>query len=212
MLIGFVDRPLSEYLHNLDQRDQSLIDVFRVYTDFGKSKWYLWPSAIGALICAIGVRLKSFSPKTRKRFYQAGEFLLFLFVCVALAGIITDIIKPILGRGRPVELTQEGFYAFHPISLAARWNSMPSGHATAAVTVALVIARRFRRLCIPAFVFGFVMALSRIMVNAHYLSDVIAGGVVGFLTIKLILWLKTHSGICHIEKRIFPIDGRTTLR
>src|SRR5262249_35796904 len=87
---------------------------FQSWTDLGKSKWYLWPSGIGAIICSLLVRQKSLAQRVRKRAAQIGDFLLFLFLCVAVSGIVTDIIKPILGRARPVELQDHNAYGFSP--------------------------------------------------------------------------------------------------
>jgi undecaprenyl-diphosphatase len=207
MLIAFVDRPLSEMLRAVDDRQHAFIDFFRAWTDLGKSKWWLWPSALGILICAILARRKSMTQRIRENMRRIGDGLLFLFICIAVSGIVTDIIKPILSRARPVELERGGIYGFYPFDFHARMNSMPSGHATTAFALAFVVAGFSPRWRIPAFLAAGYLALSRVMVNAHYLSDVIAGGVVAFLTVQALRQLKNHNGIFHINKRIFPIDG-----
>jgi undecaprenyl-diphosphatase len=207
LLTGFVDRPLSEALRDLDTRHHALIDFFRDWTDFGKSKWYLWPSGIGIAACAVLLRKKILGQKARETARRIGDFLLFLFLCGATSGIVTDIIKPILGRARPVELAQMGLYGFQPFSFEARWNSLPSGHATSAFALAFAVTAFFPRLRIPAFLFAVAIALSRIMVNAHFLSDVIAGGAIAFLTFYVLQTPKSRNGIFHIENVIFPIDN-----
>jgi membrane-associated phospholipid phosphatase len=64
--------------------------------------------------------------------------------------------------------------------------SFPSGHAvaTAATAVALVLALmapgpRRRKWEVIAALFAFVMALSRVYLNAHWFSDVVAGTLLG---------------------------------
>ena len=64
--------------------------------------------------------------------------------------------------------------------------SFPSGHAVAAAAtaVALVLALmapgpRRRKWEVIAAVFAFVMALSRVYLNAHWFSDVVAGTLLG---------------------------------
>lgn len=64
--------------------------------------------------------------------------------------------------------------------------SFPSGHAATAFALALVLARRWRRLA-PAF-WGFagLVAWSRIYLNRHFLSDVVCGAIIGLAIAELI--------------------------
>jgi undecaprenyl-diphosphatase len=212
LLIVFLDPMISNLLWSLDKYHPEIVDIFQSFTDLGKSQWYLWPAAAGVLFCALAIRRKSLARQTREKLRRAGEFLLYLFVCVAASGILTDILKPIIGRSRPVEWQQDGFYEFHPLTFAARWNSMPSGHAATAFTLGFVLAEYFPRAHIPIFVLAVILALSRVIVNAHFLSDVLAGGLVAYLTVAGAGRLKKHNGICHINHSIFPIDGARRLR
>jgi undecaprenyl-diphosphatase len=207
LLILWIDRLLSEYLRGIDAQHRSLIDIFRAYTDLGKSLWYLWPSGIAVIICALGLRLPNMRPNLRKYFLKLGPALLFFFTCIAISGIATDIIKPILGRARPVLLEREGTYGFHPFSTHAVWNGMPSGHATTAFALAFCLMTfwpRHRNLLIAL---ACVLAVSRIIVNAHYLSDVLAGGMVGFLSVCTLRQAFSSTGIIRVIARIFPIDA-----
>lgn len=202
-LFMFVDQPLSQWLRTVDIQQHALVDFFRSITDFGKSKWYLIPSAIGVVICILILRLKAFTPLARARARIVCGQLLFLFICGSVAGILTDIIKPILGRARPVELESDNLYGFHPLTFAARWNSMPSGHATSVFAFALVMSGFFPRLRIPFFLLALFLAFSRVMVNAHYLSDVLAGMAVAYLCVTVLRGPFVENGIFHIYKRIF---------
>jgi undecaprenyl-diphosphatase len=65
-------------------------------------------------------------------------------------------------------------------------HSFPSGHAVAgaATAVALVLVmippgRKRRRWEIAAVAFAFVMSLSRVYLDAHWFSDVVAGVLLG---------------------------------
>ena len=66
-LIAYVDRPLSEYLRTVDTQHPALINVFRAYTDLGKSKWYLWPSGIGIILCATLIRIRTLRQDLQER-------------------------------------------------------------------------------------------------------------------------------------------------
>jgi undecaprenyl-diphosphatase len=56
---------------------------------------------------------------------------------------------------------------------------MPSGHATTAFAAAVAIALIWPRLRWPMLVYAVIIAASRVALDAHYLSDVIAGAFVG---------------------------------
>ena len=61
--------------------------------------------------------------------------------------------------------------------------SFPSGHTSSAFTFAMAITMVLKKkgVAIPAFIFAFLMGISRIYVGVHYPTDVIVGAVVGIL-------------------------------
>lgn len=91
------------------------------------------------------------------------------------AEVLLSVSKAYFHRGRP------------PGALVATTGySFPSGHAVAAsaTAVALVLVlmspgSRRRRWELTAVAFAFVMAFSRVYLNAHWLSDVVAGVLLG---------------------------------
>ena len=91
------------------------------------------------------------------------------------AELIVSVSKAFFHRGRP------------PVSIVDTVGySFPSGHAVAgaATAVALVLVvlppgRERRRWEIAAVAFAFVMAVSRVYLRAHWLSDVVAGVLLG---------------------------------
>jgi membrane-associated phospholipid phosphatase len=59
--------------------------------------------------------------------------------------------------------------------------SMPSGHASATTMAATVVSHYYPKAAIPAYAVAAFTAFSRIEKNRHWLSDVVAGGVQGFI-------------------------------
>ncbi len=58
-------------------------------------------------------------------------------------------------------------------------SSFPSSHAANAFALAWVLARRYRRFA-PAFmILAALVAVSRVYLNRHYVSDVVAGAAIG---------------------------------
>jgi undecaprenyl-diphosphatase len=60
-------------------------------------------------------------------------------------------------------------------------SSFPSSHAANAFALAFVLARRYRRAAAPLALFAAGVGFSRMYVNRHYLSDVVAGAAIGTL-------------------------------
>ncbi|MDP9128554.1 MAG: phosphatase PAP2 family protein [Pseudomonadota bacterium] len=206
LLIAYADRPLSDTLRGLENTHPDIINVFRAYTDLGKSKWYLWPCGLGASLIAFVMHKARLGAKARVRLAHIGAWIFLLFVYVSVSGLVTDMIKPLLGRARPVELKEHGIYAFAPLTFDARWNSLPSGHATTAFTLAFALAGFFPRARYPLFAGGALLALSRVIINAHYLSDVVAGAAIAFLTIWCLRRGRLAGHLFKIIRRIFPLE------
>jgi len=185
VLIAFIDKPLSVCLRALDAENRTVIDFFRTYTNLGKSVWYLWPTGIGAIVCFVLQKTGQFSLTKPQldRIKRIGIALTFVFACVAVSGIIADIIKPVVGRARPVLLDRDSVYGFAPFTFHTKYYSLPSGHATTAFALALALTALFPRGKWWFCVFAIAIATSRVMVNAHYLSDVFAGAMLGILTV-----------------------------
>ena len=59
--------------------------------------------------------------------------------------------------------------------------AFPSSHAANAATLAAVLARRWRRIAIPAWLAAAIVAFSRVYLNRHWMSDVLAGVAIGVL-------------------------------
>ena len=212
VLFNFVDLQVSEYLRQVDREHHAFINFFRAYTDFGKSHWYLWPSGILAILLAIDLRDKRAPNALRDKKAGLGRTMVFIFLTVAVSGLVTDAIKPIIGRARPVMMERAHTYGFSPFAFDSTFNSMPSGHATTAFALAFALAALLPRWRGYWLGLGFILAISRVMVNAHYISDVIAGGMVGFLTVFFIQKLLAKNGMLHLLYSIFPIDRKNPIR
>jgi membrane-associated phospholipid phosphatase len=59
------------------------------------------------------------------------------------------------------------------------WNSFPSGHATTGLAIAISGSAAWPKLRWLFWPLGIAIAVARMIVDAHYLSDVIAGSVLG---------------------------------
>lgn len=59
--------------------------------------------------------------------------------------------------------------------------SFPSSHAANGFALAAVLSRRWRRLAIPFHLLALLVALSRLYLDRHWLSDVVVGAGIGLV-------------------------------
>jgi len=163
----WVDLPVADYFHGL--KDSRLYEAFRTITVLGESQWYL---AAGLLAWAIFRR-------SRAREASAG---LFLFTSVAASGIVANLLKSLLGRARPRLHFNDNVYGFDPFQIEYARLSFPSGHAATALGTATVLAVLFPRFRTVFLLAGMIVAVSRVVLTQHYVSDIVAGGLLGALT------------------------------
>jgi membrane-associated phospholipid phosphatase len=155
-----------------------VIALFDVLTDFGKSGCFLWP--LGAVLFVIAVLASTaLAPFQRRILAMVAVRAGFLFVAITAPSLFVTVIKRVIGRARPFvgELADPFHYA--PFVWRADFASMPSGHATPAFAVAAAVAALWPRLRAPMLIYALVIAVSRVVLDAHYVSDVITGAIAG---------------------------------
>ena len=152
-----------------------LVDTFNEITDFGQSGWFLVPLAIlivltAALATPAAGRIGSLVLAS-----LAVRFG-YLFFAIAVPGLFVTIVKRLIGRVRPSDV---GPFAYMPWSWRNEYASLPSGHSTTAFAAAVAIAALWPKARIPMLVYAAIIALSRVVITAHFVSDVVAAAFVG---------------------------------
>jgi undecaprenyl-diphosphatase len=169
-----------------------LISDFQIVTRFGKSDWILYPTGI-FLICAFFINWGKLAARHRAFWTRVQVATGFVFASVAGSGLIVTVVKRIIGRGRPVHFADAGIATFHPFSDAS-WASFPSGHSTTIASFCTAIAILFPRLTVPAIFIALAVGASRVIVGAHYPSDVIAGLLFGSaFTVFMARWMVINN-------------------
>ena len=201
-LVLFFDRPVAFEAKQFGLAHPDILAVFRAYTDVGLGVWYAVPSGLGTLLCFSLLRFTTPTEPVRLRLKQTGQSIAYFFMCTSGAGLVTDAIKPLLGRARPHYFLNDDVYGFHPFSFHAHdWNSMPSGHSTTAFAVAFALSALFPRGRVVFLLFAVAVLLSRLMINAHYPSDVVAGMAVAWgVTAGVTAFFRRHGWIFPLEK------------
>jgi membrane-associated phospholipid phosphatase len=152
-----------------------LSNAAEVITAFGLSGWFLWP--IGGVLVVIAAL-------TRPAVGRVGNLVAatlavrlgFLFVAIGIPGLVFSILKRLVGRVRPSDL---GPFYFVPFSWRPDYASMPSGHTTGAFAAAVAIGAIWPRARVGLWLYAGVIAVSRVVVLAHYPSDVLGGAFAG---------------------------------
>jgi undecaprenyl-diphosphatase len=152
--------------------------LFGRITRFGQSDWLLIPSGVLVLLL-LTADWRRVPPLIRRAWAEIGALVGAFFVAIAIAGLLTDLVKWIVGRSRPMLFASDGILSFHPFLAGYPHVSFPSGHATTVTAATVVIGLISRRAAIPVGIAAALIGLSRVVVGAHYPSDVIAGAFVG---------------------------------
>lgn len=152
----------------------SIRSVSRAVTDIGKSGWILFGSAF--IFFAAFAASRSLEG-TRRRFQAlyTSQIALYLFATVALSGLSANLIKRAIGRARPVQFEEWGAFGFSPFAGNARFESFPSGHATTVGALFMALALLLPRHRAVLAMLAIWLGMTRVMVGAHYPSDVTAG-------------------------------------
>lgn len=156
--------------------------VFSWVTDLGKSNWILWSTGLFCLACLALVNAQVLAVRVRMAGAMIWTYAAFVFYSVALSGLLVVILKWSIGRARPKLYEVAGPVEFSLFAFNSTYTSFPSGHSTTVAAFALALALIFPawRWLIAAVAFW--AAFSRVMVGAHYPSDVAAGLVLGAAT------------------------------
>jgi membrane-associated phospholipid phosphatase len=117
-----------------------------------------------------------------------------LYICVsgALAIIIGEGFKYLLGRYRPVMFFKHKLYGLH--FFASQWDlhSTPSGHTLRAFALLTALSLVYRRLAVVFLFLALLIGVSRVAVTAHYPSDVLFGAFIGIFTA---IWTYRYFGL-----------------
>jgi undecaprenyl-diphosphatase len=152
--------------------------VFDQLTDFGRSGWFLIP--LGLLLAAVAVLASpALPPFTQAVLASVTVRLSFLFAAIALPSLAVTVVKRLIGRARPFVDSQSDPFHYMLGVWRPDYASFPSGHATTAFAAAIAIGLIWPRLRVWLWTYALIIAVSRVVILAHYTSDVIAGAVVG---------------------------------
>lgn len=168
----YLDVPVARYCDSLGG---DIKQIFEVITRLGKSTPYLIVTGLACIYFRF----------IRKNLFLA-TVAAFLFAAIALSGLANDLIKVLVGRSRPRLLMTEGLYGFKHFSHQYLYLSFPSGHATTIAALCYGLYRVWGRCGILYILAVLAVLASRVVIGAHFPSDVIFGAWLSILITELI--------------------------
>jgi membrane-associated phospholipid phosphatase len=172
---AFVDRPVATLVHRDGFRREVVL------------KWFTYPPPIvqlwtPALLAVLGVR---WSLGRLRRWEMA---LLLASVSLVLADQFRETLALVFGRYWPEtwiddnpSFIGDGAYGFHPFHSGSAYESFPSGHTArtlAVVSTYWILYPRWRAVGVAGTL---AVVVGLIGMNYHFVSDVLAGGLIGAL-------------------------------
>lgn len=165
MAILFIDAAAAATLQPAAARARSVVNPFMTAIEF-LFAFPLSKFATGMLIVLASLALFPF----RRR--RALAWLLFFTGLTHLtARLIAGVLKNVFLRARPGEALPGQFFV-------EGGSSFPSGHAAHFWALFFALAVAFPRLRVPALILALLVSASRVVVNDHFVSDVLASGAI----------------------------------
>lgn len=154
------------------------LSIAAAINEIGSSRWMY-----AALVAAIAVALlRDWRLPGRRRLFRlhvntvAGFYAL---AAIVTQELVVSLLKQIIGRARPNLFEQLGPFAVDRWSFRYDFTSFPSGHAATIGCAAACFALLYPRYRAPALIVALWIGFSRVVIGAHYPSDVIAGLMFG---------------------------------
>jgi membrane-associated phospholipid phosphatase len=108
-------------------------------------------------------------------------------VSVLATIIVKDQLKFVFGRTWPdtwgpgiVSFVRDGVYGFHFFQFGKSFESFPSGHAAVAAAVLTIAGIMYPSLRVVCAIGVLLADAGLVVLNLHFLGDVVAGSFVGF--------------------------------
>lgn len=102
-------------------------------------------------------------------------------LALLLSHLLVSVVKRNAGRARPAVTMLLDGYPDAPDQF-----SFPSGHSSAALSVAISTAVLFPAVAIPVLCLALIIGASRVVIGVHYPGDVVAGQLISILIAALV--------------------------
>jgi membrane-associated phospholipid phosphatase len=180
----------------------------RILTDFGKSAYVLW--LLAAMLFVVALVSPRLHGASRSLLLGLGTRLQFLFFAVLVPVLTGEVLKWMVGRGRPFVGGEANAFKFAHFDGSEAYASFPSGHAITSFALAFAVSAIWPRARIVMAVYAVLIALSRLVLLAHHPSDVVAGaliGVIGAMAVRYWFAARRLGFAIRRDGAVVPLTG-----
>lgn len=174
---------LDQKMANLLTEDQYKIVYrpVREITELGVSTWYFSLSVLVSVVCGLILKFGAEKLKTQLlgRIRKLYKWSILLFISLIASGAMVQILKFLVGRQRPHRTPEHNPMVFDPMTSNWHFHSFPSGHTQTVFTVAMALFVAFPKWRRVIFGIAVLVAMTRVILHEHFLSDLMMGAYVG---------------------------------
>jgi undecaprenyl-diphosphatase len=151
----------------------------RVLTDFGKTLYVGW--TLFGLMAIVLIASAAVRGAARSLLLGLGTRLQFLFLAVVTPALVGDVLKWVIGRGRPFVGGEANPFNFRHFIGGEAFASFPSGHANTAFALAFAVSALWPQTRLVMLAYALIICATRLVLLAHHPSDVVAGALLGVI-------------------------------
>ncbi len=179
-----LDKRISNWM---SQMPAEILEIFEIITLFGSPL---------LIVACVAMLVRFFiQTKLRKKEFDSQLIYLFLPLTVISAWILSHFLKFLFGRFRPNLYHIDNLFGFTFFSFEHEMTSFPSGHTVLITTFILSLILFKPKLKWLGYFAILLVASSRIILDQHFLSDVIFGFIIGLSMVILSRYTYGRFGI-----------------
>jgi len=203
----WVDRPAALLAHSLVRPGGALSGVF------------IFLTRLPDLLTGVSILFLLFIPVLivcRETIFQFVNPRAIILISSSFVGAsaIKTVLKFGFGRTWPEtwihnnpSFIRDDVFGFFPLHGGAGWSSFPSGHMTAVMAVVAMAWQIWPRFALLWALVCVGAGAGLIILNLHFLSDVIAGAYIGCASASAVLWLWRRRVRANIERTAAATNG-----
>ncbi len=152
-------------------------------------KFFIWITLVSSEVIIFFVLTALFLWREHKR-----KWILPLWMSLGLSAVISFILKMIIQRQRPFQLGLVSLMSSLQEKSYMIWNfSFPSFQTMLAFSALPIISKQFPKTKWIWIGFALLVGFSRMYFGLHFLSDVLAGALIGYLIGMLFMYLEKEN-------------------